>query len=151
MNTLPVAFNKAGVGNVSTVQDTAHLRKQAYLFVYGTLKRGGPLHPNLEKEIFVKEDTTYPNFTMLDLGAFPGLLPQGNTSIHGEIYLVDKEFLEILDFVEGVDEKIYIRTRIPTKSYQEVYLYLLSPQTVALNKRLSKRWEIIESGKWANA
>ena len=150
MKSCSVAFKKAGVGFSEESSDTAGFRPSVYLFVYGTLKKGGPLHGELSREAFITTDNTYPHFTMLDLGQFPGVISKGTTAIHGEIYRVDKDFLELMDMIEGVAQGFYMRTRIPTTKYEEVYMYQLTPSAAVANKKFARRWEIIESGVWTN-
>jgi gamma-glutamylcyclotransferase (GGCT)/AIG2-like uncharacterized protein YtfP len=60
------------------------------LFVYGTLRRGGPLHGHFsDKGISpIGIYTTYPIYTLYDCGC-PCLSELGSTSIVGEVYRVD--------------------------------------------------------------
>ncbi|MBY0231766.1 MAG: gamma-glutamylcyclotransferase [Gemmataceae bacterium] len=70
------------------------------LFVYGTLKRGGVRHRALEGQPFLGEARTLPRHALLDLGAYPGLVP-GEDSVHGELYDVDALRRPLLDELEG--------------------------------------------------
>lgn len=56
------------------------------LAVYGTLKKGEHNDNFLKNSKFLGEFVTSPNFTMYNLGGFPAVVPEGNTSIHCEIY-----------------------------------------------------------------
>lgn len=73
-----------------------------YIFVYGSLRRGHYNHTRigLDNAVFVKETRTQPNYTLVDLGAYPALLAVGNTSVVGEIYHVDDELFERIDRME---------------------------------------------------
>lgn len=71
------------------------------VFVYGTLMKGLGNHRLLERSRFAGEVWTAPQFTMVSLGGFPGLLAGGLTQIRGEVYEVDDEVLAALDRLEG--------------------------------------------------
>ena len=69
------------------------------IFVYGTLKRGGRLHPAIKDSIFsVTEGTT--SGQLLNVGSFPGMIT-GDRKIKGELFEVDPEVLPTLDYIEG--------------------------------------------------
>ena len=64
------------------------------VFVYGTLKSGGSIR-GLENfgdgaVIVGRAKTTYPDYTMVDLGAFPGVLMGGTKHIQGEVWEVPR-------------------------------------------------------------
>lgn len=71
------------------------------VFVYGTLKKGYGNHRLLAQSMFVGKAITEPNFTMLHLGGFPGIVQSGDTAIHGEVYRVSNATLTQLDRLEG--------------------------------------------------
>lgn len=78
------------------------MKNPKYYFVYGTLKEGYSNHSILNTSKKVAEVTTDPKFTMISLGAFPGLLNGGDTAIKGELYEVTSEEVERrLDALEG--------------------------------------------------
>lgn len=72
-----------------------------FLFAYGTLMRGLPLHHLLEgRAAFV----TCGRITgrLVDLGEYPGAVPDGAATIRGELYrLQSGALLAELDAVEG--------------------------------------------------
>lgn len=71
--------------------------------VYGTLRQGFGLNRVLGDSQFLGELTTVIPYTMVDLGAFPGLVPSIKENfITFELYVVDEETLAHLDMVEGV-------------------------------------------------
>jgi gamma-glutamylcyclotransferase (GGCT)/AIG2-like uncharacterized protein YtfP len=73
------------------------------LFVYGTLRRGGPRESFLRGCPFLGRHVVK-GFRLLDLGAFPAAVP-GPGAVVGELYeLRDDAILEFLDAVEGVDD-----------------------------------------------
>lgn len=71
------------------------------LFIYGSLKRGFSNHAVLEGAKFIKDYTTSYKYTLLNLGAFPGLYQSGVTPISGEIWEVNERKLAQLDWFEG--------------------------------------------------
>lgn len=86
-----------------------------YVFVYGTLLSGygnWEHFLNNDKAKIVGEYETTPNYTMYNLGAFPGVVMGGDTAIKGEVYEVDDEVFRALDGLEGYPS-FYDRTKIP--------------------------------------
>ena len=71
------------------------------LFVYGTLKKQYSRNDILSAASFIKEIKSLPRYTMIDLGAFPGILDSGINVIYGELYEVDDSILEMCDLIEG--------------------------------------------------
>ncbi len=71
------------------------------LFVYGTLMRGFPLHHLLTNQCeFVGTGTV--KGRLLDLGRYPGAVPDEAGIVHGEVYrLLAQGFLASLDREEG--------------------------------------------------
>jgi len=84
-----------------------------FVFVYGTLKRGGSRHYVVKGSHFCGLAMTLPGFRMYDLGEYPGLVESaGGGAIEGELYLVSEACLERMDVVEGVAFGLYDRRRI---------------------------------------
>ena len=81
------------------------------LFVYGTLMRGERNHRLLAEAEFVGEARTVAGFTMIDLGAFPGVVAHGEGVVVGELFRVDAETLLAVDRLEG-HPRFYRRTEI---------------------------------------
>ncbi len=71
-----------------------------YLFVYGTLKRGGSRHWILEDFPFLGRARAK-GFVLYDLGPYPAMVPEDGL-VYGEVYEVSEEILRDLDWVEGV-------------------------------------------------
>lgn len=69
------------------------------LFVYGTLKQGYGNHVFLKDSKFLGVDSV--RGTLVDLGAFPGLLKDGDRPVYGELYEVDHATLRNCDRLEG--------------------------------------------------
>lgn len=91
------------------------------LFVYGSLKKGFPLHYALDKANFVGP-ASMKNFKMYSLGAFPCIVrdDKGGGTITGEIYLVGPDTLVRLDWIEGG----YKRDLYPTTDGRWVGVYV---------------------------
>jgi gamma-glutamylcyclotransferase (GGCT)/AIG2-like uncharacterized protein YtfP len=93
------------------------------VFVYGTLLRGEVNHHLLHGARFLGEHRTEPRFTLLALGAYPGLVAGGDTPVFGEVYAVDAAGLLRLDQLEDYP-RLYDRRLIPTTHGSAwVYLY----------------------------
>lgn len=101
------------------------------LFVYGTLKRGGPNHAYLAAQTFLGAARTQPGFTLYSLGDYPGMVraPGDREGVTGELWSVDDVCLAELDRLEGLGEGLYERADVllvppaPVPSAQ-AYLYL---------------------------
>lgn len=76
------------------------------LFVYGTLKRGLRNHHLMAGQCFVAEAVTEPRYRVVDLGPYPGLVPDPATglAVRGELWAVDDACLAALDAFEGVPD-----------------------------------------------
>lgn len=111
----------------------------ALIFVYGSLCSGEPAHARLAGAEFLGERWTRPHYTLLDLGAYPGLMASGETRVRGELYRVSAAQLGELDFYEGHPEEF---VRVPIDLGPEIeaegYLWTGNPCEGA----------VIASGDW---
>ena len=110
------------------------------LFVYGTLKKQHSRNNILGAASFIREIKTLPNYTMIDLGAFPGILDLGTNVIYGELYEVDDSTLEVCDLIEG-HPNFYKRIEIELNNNATAWCYVLD----------HAKYEnplVISSGKW---
>lgn len=86
------------------------------LFVYGTLKRGFPLHSVLQGQVYCGEVWTEACGRLFDCGDWPALVEHPDAiSIHGELYQVTEPCLRRCDVVEDVKNGLYERRRIRLK------------------------------------
>ncbi len=93
------------------------------VFVYGTLLRGEVNHHLLQRARYLGPHRTEPRFTLLVLGAYPGLVSGGDTAVFGEVYGVDTAGLHRLDQLEDYP-RLYDRRVIATAHGSAwVYLY----------------------------
>ena len=73
-----------------------------------------------------KAKTTYPDYKMLDLGAFPGVLMGGEHHIQGEVWEVSDEVAEHLDAIEGYPD---FYNKVPTETSEgKAMMYFLGPE-----------------------
>ena len=126
------------------------------IFVYGTLRRGFPLHKYLPTSSarFVGRGTILGR--LYDLGDFPGALPSGSPTheIEGELYelINGTKLLKELDkveefFPEGPDESLFLRriTDVELESGKKVKAWVYYLAEKPANARL------IQSGDYAEA
>ena len=117
------------------------------VFVYGTLRKGdfrygaGNFIRTVALEAYLQD------FDMLDLGGFPGIVPNGRCKIRGEVH--EYENLEILDKIEGYQEdspdhglytRIKVRVATPKEKIENCWVYVFN-----LGDRTAP---VIESGDW---
>tara|TARA_B100000902_G_C27191131_1_gene853997 strand:- start:828 stop:1208 length:381 start_codon:yes stop_codon:yes gene_type:complete len=99
------------------------------IFVYGTLKTGNDVRGLNSMGINAIPHgiayTEYPDYNMIDLGAFPAVTMNGEYKIKGEVWEVDDEGLEMLDAIEGYPD-FYSRTPTPT-TQGKAWMYFLDP------------------------
>ncbi len=110
----------------------------AYLFVYGTLKRGGSRHSLLKGCPFLGHALAK-GFALYDL---PGMVP-GDGIVRGEVYEVPEKLLKELDWVEATPflfrrELIEVVLEDHTPLRAHTYLYNREVEGAAL----------VPSGEW---
>jgi gamma-glutamylaminecyclotransferase len=118
------------------------------IFVYGTLLSGQfRNHHFLGKSNFLGPAKTLPIFDLRFLGNFPGLVMNGDTVVHGEVYEIDSKTLAAMDKMEGHPHnyrRTMIRVEVEDSSIMIVDAYVLSPD---LDKN-TRGFPIITSGDW---
>lgn len=72
------------------------------LFVYGTLKRGERNHPLLMDEKYLGDTSTSPDYLLVDLGTYPGMVekPHEGFSVKGELFEIPYKLIIELDKIE---------------------------------------------------
>jgi len=116
------------------------LEPRTRVFTYGTLMAGEGNHHLLAHARLVGEARTREEFTLYDLGSFPGIVRGGEDAILGEVYEVDEPTLAALDRLES-HPRFYRRTTIRLATGEDVEAYVLPPELVAGRP-------IIPSGSW---
>lgn len=128
------------------------------VFVYGTLKSGGDIRGLNQFDgatIVGKAKTNYPDYNMLDLGAFPGVTKEGEKYIQGEVWEVTDEVMEQLDAIEGYPH-FYNREQTQT-TQGKAWMYYLEAEhyndlDIAINTRNSDFIEEVDNTYiWTNA
>ncbi len=113
------------------------------IFVYGTLKRGEPLHHLLEGAKFLGEGRVK-GYTLYDLGEYPAARPtSGEASVWGEVYEIPPELLTILDEVEDEYDRREVPVELEDGRILTAWMYIYRTP-LPEEKRLS-------SGRWAGS
>lgn len=113
------------------IEGTAKMAKTVKVFVYGSLLRGEHNHRVLEglKATFVAGSFTRRGWRLVDLGAFPAMVP-GEGWVLGEVFEVSVEGLKELDRFEGVPA-LYQRQEIPLADGTQAFAYVMGPMQLA--------------------
>jgi gamma-glutamylcyclotransferase (GGCT)/AIG2-like uncharacterized protein YtfP len=105
------------------------------LFVYGTLRKGFPLHRHLAgKSVCIGTGTI--RGLLYDLGSYPGAVASNDGEVHGELYELQggSEQLKQLDQIEGFDpehpeDSLFLRAvtevQLPDGASTTTWVYLL--------------------------
>ncbi len=119
-------------------------KNETNIFVYGSLRYGLPLNHALSTSNYIATVKSESKYTMYDLGAFPCIRKNGETSIIGDMYSVSDDTLAQLDMIEGIPT-LYQRDLIDIHGWEnpdtEIYAYYFSNEVYAT--------QIVESGDWA--
>ena len=111
------------------------------IFVYGTLMSGEPYHHRLmETARFLAKVRTAPAFQLVDLGTYPGLVEDGETSVVGELYEIDESLQTVIDRLEG-HPHLYQRSTITLEDGSPATAYLLP-------KKAARRYPVVPDGDW---
>jgi gamma-glutamylaminecyclotransferase len=103
-----------------------------YLFVYGSLKRGGRHHDELRGSKCLGSAKTLPGYSLAHLGDYlalikpepdaelePGAPRATETAVSGELFEIDEALLPALDELEGDD---YERAEVALDASQSAHL-----------------------------
>lgn len=82
-----------------------------HLFVYGTLRSGGPASRLLDGCVRVGQGSVAGVLYDID-GEYPALVPYGTTRIPGEVWRCPAELLTELDEYEGVPHGLFRRVGV---------------------------------------
>jgi len=144
-----VAILATKIGTIIVIESVKIMTN--LVFVYGSLKSGFGNHRCLSGAIPMEEDARLHDATMLDLGAFPAVIPGANT-VYGELYEVTPEILERLDRLEG-HPTFYQRHKVTILCYKWTgEEYSASAWCYFLSKDSQAHYEVIcepvASGHW---
>lgn len=109
------------------------------VFVYGTLLQGNTNHHYL-KDAYFLSDTTIEGYTLLELGAYPGMVPCSEACVYGELYVINQMEKAALDQLEGTQ---YTCCRARAMGSEKIYY----PQFYELCDAQDYPKSMI-SGKW---
>lgn len=116
------------------------------LFVYGTLLNGKSNWQwalNRPDVNFLGEQQITGKYTMVSLGAFPGVIPTGESTIHGEVYEVPDDVYRSIERLEGynvdTNYRFYDKMEVETV-YGKAEMYILDESYL--------QYKVIESGSW---
>jgi|TARA_R110000803_G_scaffold42597_2_gene91225 gamma-glutamylcyclotransferase (GGCT)/AIG2-like uncharacterized protein YtfP len=96
------------------------------VFVYGTLKSGGPvrgMEGSENAQIVGRATTLYPDYDMIDMGQFPAVVMNGTYKIQGEVWEVNAKVAAKLDAIEGYPD-FYKREQVQTTQGKAWMYYL---------------------------
>lgn len=110
------------------------------IFVYGTLKRG--YRADLSSRGEYKKDATLNDYSIHNLGSFPGIVPNPGHVVQGEVFVIDKKWLSSIDSYEGVSFGLYRRETVTLSCGTKVDTYIYN------NQQHISSLEPIESGRW---
>jgi gamma-glutamylcyclotransferase (GGCT)/AIG2-like uncharacterized protein YtfP len=105
------------------------------LFVYGLLLEGEREHAQLAGSTLLGPIRSKPEFYLVDLGVYPALVPGGQVSVVGELYLVSKATRFELD-VKRQCPVLFQRIRIGLEDGSEAETYAMREEQVRGKRRL---------------
>jgi gamma-glutamylcyclotransferase (GGCT)/AIG2-like uncharacterized protein YtfP len=81
----------------------------SHLFVYGTLRRGAPMHALLERDVAWVAEARIRG-RLYDLGAFPGLTDGSRDEfVQGELYRITRDPERLLDALDRYEGRAFKR------------------------------------------
>lgn len=112
------------------------------VMLYGSLKKGFYNNPVLPKgSRFIKNVKSKAGYTMISLGAYPGVIAKGSGTVYGELW--DIPDIKPLDKLEG-NGRFYTRYEHGFEdddgNEEKAWIYLLPDNHKLLN--------VIKSGQW---
>ena len=113
------------------------------LFVYGTLRKGDVrsfMLDEIDECKFIKNISTKPLYTLVDVGMFPALILGGQSEVHGELWEIGERTKKALDTIEGVP-MLYLDEEIELSDGTSAIAYVF---------KFNRGYPIIESGDWLN-
>ncbi len=74
-----------------------------YVFVYGTLRKGGCRFDMIAHAAVVSKEAYLADFMLINLGSFPGIAPNTEAELRvlGEVYQIEADDVAYLDHIEG--------------------------------------------------
>lgn len=113
--------------------DTERVR----LFVYGLLLEGEREHALLAGSRLLGPARTKAEYYLVDLGVYPALVPGGQVSVTGELYMVSKATRFELD-VKRQCPVLFQRIRVTLEDGSEAEAYAMREEQVRGKRRLKQ-------------
>lgn len=110
------------------------------IFVYGTLMRGERAHSFLSGAEYIGA-YRLKGYAMYNLGRYPGIVPDPERTVYGEVYRVDRGMLCDMDRYEG-EGSLYQRVTVTAENGTQtvpVFAYVYAREV---------RGRLIPEGKW---
>lgn len=101
--------------------------------------RGERYHHLLEDSRLAGPAKTAPRYTLVDLGDYPALLEGGEDAVAGEVFVVARRLVPVLDELEGHPE-YYRRALIELEGGVRVTGYLFVERTVLAPRVAGGSW-----------
>jgi len=106
------------------------------VFVYGTLMRGEDNH-----DLFLSESkfigyAELAGYGLYNVSSYPGIVPECNEKVKGEVYEVDQQTLARLDWLEDEGE-LYIRREVEVDTSEgrlKAYAYIWNGNVDGMKK-----------------
>ncbi len=108
------------------------------VFVYGTLKRGQRNAGFLRQAEYLGRHKTEPQYWMYQFEDYPAVCENGRHAIHGEIYRVSDEQMQMLDDLEWYPH-FYQRIEIVTR-HGEAWMYIVRAELCRGKRKISGNW-----------
>jgi gamma-glutamylcyclotransferase (GGCT)/AIG2-like uncharacterized protein YtfP len=95
------------------------------VFVYGTLKQGGPLHDQLGDAVLVDDEAGLPEYTlyMYPKSNIPVMVRESGKEVEGEVYALDWKDITRLDKIEG-EGRLYQRHKVTLCNGLKAWAYV---------------------------
>lgn len=112
-----------------------------YIFVYGTLMSGQPAHNKLNGAIYLGR-YRLDDYAMYKVSYYPGIIPQNDEHVIGEVYAITADMLPAMDEYEGEGYLYHRRTVTVSNGTEErtvqAYIYAreVDPATI-----MRKPWD----------
>jgi gamma-glutamylcyclotransferase (GGCT)/AIG2-like uncharacterized protein YtfP len=137
-------YTKEAAAVIHRMKDTEN---NTLVFVYGTLMYGNANHKHYLANSRYLGDGVLHGYALYDLGSYPGVKPSESDQVLGEVYSIDAETLERVNYLEGEGslyslQKVRIEMEKGTFLEAGVYVYL---HDVKENDKV--RWEDQPWGK----
>ena len=108
------------------------------VFVYGTLKRGQRNAGFLRQAEYLGRHKTEARFWMYRFEDYPAVCENGRQAIHGEVYRVSDELMQMLDDLEWYPH-FYQRIEISTV-HGEAWMYVVRSELCRGKPRIPGNW-----------